>query len=972
MSAEGQQKRHRMARRLVSWGFGSTLLLVSITVFAGWVVESQLSKQVSGQANLVSTFNQQRVLGKQLMNDAALYVRAVDGGLKEGSYYGSAPEQLQRLDDTLNQFRVMHRRIQEAQREELADQGLLDQDPNSNDRLGRYVDMNRTAAQLVVKLQGLIESDSAMLRSNKLLRAQEADAAFEPLIDAAVRDRQTELDDTLKTLFELHNRLSLGVLAELILLGAVLILPLSHRVQTLINEVQREHRSALAANRRLERVNAEYETKAQELVDTLDHAQTQSALFEYASNRFQQLFGGLPVGCFTYDANGTIQEWNQAMSELVGIEGHRVCLQDVRHVLDSEMVDRSWTNILSEVLENRRKLSLEYAFIDPGGVERNLLIVTYPLESSEGDILGGIASAIDMTERVQFERALRESEERYDLAVQGSASGIWDWDFRTNRMHWSPTALEILGIMPEDNLGVPTEMWERIDEEHRKDQRRALDAHLADREPFSLEVPIILGSGDKRWVLITGQATWDSDGKALRMAGSIADVTERMEAKIALEESEQRFRDVSEAAGECVFEVDAAGHFVFVTRRIKDILGYEPIEVIGMSVEQFLAPDERRTVFSGQVQMHRAFKNCDQRFACKDGELRWLRWSAVPIFDSDGHFCGYRGTAMDITGEKEAERRISEAHERLNQTLESIGDYFVSLDPENRISYFNSSAAELMGTTEPIEIGNTLGMHVPNEMLEIAQQVIQAVRDTGESATFEACNEPSQRWYEFRVYPAKEQISLYWRDVTERKAAETRIASQLTEINEKNEILRRQQKELQLANDRLATLARIDGLTGMMNHKSFQAILSQQHAAAEATGAHLSLIMLDVDDFKGFNDTFGHPAGDVVLKKVAAIIRDSVRKSDYVARYGGEEFVVVLPGASGEDASRVAETIRANIERHKWTKRAITASLGVSVLGESAADKQDLIDTADQALYAAKRAGRNQVVRYASQMKRAA
>jgi diguanylate cyclase (GGDEF)-like protein len=124
--------------------------------------------------------------------------------------------------------------------------------------------------------------------------------------------------------------------------------------------------------------------------------------------------------------------------------------------------------------------------------------------------------------------------------------------------------------------------------------------------------------------------------------------------------------------------------------------------------------------------------------------------------------------------------------------------------------------------------------------------------------------------------------------------------------------------------------------------------------------------MADVDEFKKYNDAFGHPAGDEVLKKVATILLNSTRSEDCTARYGGEEFAVLLTGTSGVVAQEVAERIRARVEAQQFAGRKITLSIGIAEFPENGQTADEVISNADEALYSAKRAGRNRVVRSGS------
>jgi diguanylate cyclase (GGDEF)-like protein len=165
--------------------------------------------------------------------------------------------------------------------------------------------------------------------------------------------------------------------------------------------------------------------------------------------------------------------------------------------------------------------------------------------------------------------------------------------------------------------------------------------------------------------------------------------------------------------------------------------------------------------------------------------------------------------------------------------------------------------------------------------------------------------------------------------------------------------------------DLLAQRAMIDGLTGLWNRRYFEERLSAETSLSERNGAPLSLVMLDVDHFKKINDTHGHPFGDEVLRAVARAASTRVRASDVFCRYGGEEFAVLLPNTDAPRAQTLAEDLRASIESLKLTKAKdpvpVTASFGVA----DRAPRQPpeaLLQSADGALYDAKRGGRNKVM----------
>jgi diguanylate cyclase (GGDEF)-like protein len=170
--------------------------------------------------------------------------------------------------------------------------------------------------------------------------------------------------------------------------------------------------------------------------------------------------------------------------------------------------------------------------------------------------------------------------------------------------------------------------------------------------------------------------------------------------------------------------------------------------------------------------------------------------------------------------------------------------------------------------------------------------------------------------------------------------------------------------QLALKNAQLVELATVDELTGTKNRRRFREDLELLFGQADRLDSPLSLIMFDLDHFKQYNDSFGHPAGDDVLHGSGSILRAVVRAHDVVARYGGEEFVVLLPATDAIEALEVAERLRSAIACRPWPNRKITASLGVATAGPDTGNAAALVDQADQALYHSKLSGRNQVNHY--------
>ncbi len=181
------------------------------------------------------------------------------------------------------------------------------------------------------------------------------------------------------------------------------------------------------------------------------------------------------------------------------------------------------------------------------------------------------------------------------------------------------------------------------------------------------------------------------------------------------------------------------------------------------------------------------------------------------------------------------------------------------------------------------------------------------------------------------------------------------------------EELRVAHENLRAYAEEIGRLAVTDGLTNLYNHTYFQQRLDEEVKRAERYSFPLAVLMVDIDNFKEYNDTLGHVAGNGLLKELADILKGAVREVDIVARYGGEEFTIILPETDGSAALTVAQRIRRRVEEHPFVGEArlaaarVTVSIGAAGYPSAASNRNELIERADQAMYAAKRDGRNRV-----------
>ena len=202
-------------------------------------------------------------------------------------------------------------------------------------------------------------------------------------------------------------------------------------------------------------------------------------------------------------------------------------------------------------------------------------------------------------------------------------------------------------------------------------------------------------------------------------------------------------------------------------------------------------------------------------------------------------------------------------------------------------------------------------------------------------------------------------------DITDRKSAEIQIHKLNTELES---LVAIRTKELEEANRQLKISSDTDFVTKLTNRRFYERRLGENIATAKRNNTPLSLLMIDIDDFKAYNDNYGHDNGDITLRKVAGSIRDSLnRDTDLASRFGGEEFVVLLPSTDSESAFIIAERIRTNIEAlgiEHTQSNVVTVSIGVESMKADKLNRLDLFKHADISLYRAKDKGKNHSCSY--------
>lgn len=326
--------------------------------------------------------------------------------------------------------------------------------------------------------------------------------------------------------------------------------------------------------------------------------------------------------------------------------------------------------------------------------------------------------------------------------------------------------------------------------------------------------------------------------------------------------------------------------------------------------------------------------------------------------------------------------------------LDSANFTIISTDREGIIQTFNATAERRLGYLADEVIGKAtpLLFHKASEIAQRAQELSEELDRpiTEIEALFikPQMNDLEERSWTYRrkdsqCFPALVSVTTLrdangetigylaiGTDLTTHKLIEEKVwqEEQLRHIQAINAELEFQKAELKAANARLELQATTDSLTGLKNYRAFQERLIDEFLRSVRYKKPLSLMILDLDHFKQFNDKFGHSTGNHILKRVAALLQSTARETDFVARFGGEEFAILLPDTELHGALEAAERMRAAIAATEWQECPVTISIGVASPDQVNNSPEALIDAADKALYLSKAAGRNQVRHFGAKM----
>jgi diguanylate cyclase (GGDEF)-like protein/PAS domain S-box-containing protein len=411
-----------------------------------------------------------------------------------------------------------------------------------------------------------------------------------------------------------------------------------------------------------------------------------------------------------------------------------------------------------------------------------------------------------------------------------------------------------------------------------------------------------------------------------------------------------------------VYLKDTEGRLVAMNQSVLDDHGAgRPSELRGRT-DLDLFPGERgEALFAEEQQLLESAGSIDdkiEKVLQPDGSTRWYETSKSAILDVDERVIGLVGITKDITEDQMKHLAIETGANQLSLVLSEMASGVALFDLDLRLLFCNEQYHQMFSLTRDVRVPGVRFDTILRTAVERAEQVpVPADTEAWVAEVVDLLKTGGEE--EVRLADGR---ALMLRNRTVRGIGYVCVVSVITEI-------RRTEAKLAIMTEQLRILATTDALTGLTNRRALDDMLDREVARSRRSRAWLSLVMIDVDQFKAFNDLYGHPEGDRCLQLVAQVLRTTSRRvPDVAARYGGEEFCLVLPETDEQGAYDIAEAVRLGIQRlgrpHAGGEAGVvTVSLGIASYGpdDTTRSASELIGRADAALYAAKASGRNRV-----------
>ncbi len=597
------------------------------------------------------------------------------------------------------------------------------------------------------------------------------------------------------------------------------------------------------------------------------------------------------------------------------------------------------------------------------GEKRYIEGTVYLRRNSSGKPIGYRVIAYDFTERKKMEEILRQSEEKYRNILENMQEGYFEVDLAGNFIFLNDAAYKIYGYPKEELMGMNYRQY--MDKETSKNAYRAFNKIFQTGNSLKeIDWQIIRKDGSKRHIDVSSSLLINSAGKPTGFRGIVRDITERKateeekEAAIeALRKSEKYFKEITENSSDILIITDEYGNIRYCSRSIERFTGYKPEEILGKSAFNFIHPDEVQraaTKYSKAIQANDIMLIHDGfRVAHKNGSEVYLDGIGRNLLNNPD-IRGFVMNVRDITDRKLTEEKLRKEQQRFKALAEQSSEVIVLVNREGIITYENPAIEKALGFSPEERIGISAFSLVHPDDLEAVSDSFKLLFSDKNASVQKAeirLRHKNGNWRTFDVTAS---------NLIHDNQIEYAIVN-LHDITERKKVL----DDLHESRQRYRELSIIDDLSHLYNSRHFYAQLKKEIERSNRYDQPLTLLLMDLDKFKDYNDTYGHLEGDNVLSRFGQLIKKCLRENDSAYRYGGEEFTVLLPMTTDKEGIAIAQRVQTELSKENFSpfpnkKVYLTVSIGLSQY-QSKEDIKSFVQRVDQLMYKVKKTQRGKI-----------
>ena len=671
-----------------------------------------------------------------------------------------------------------------------------------------------------------------------------------------------------------------------------------------------------------------------------------------ASTKYTTLIDHLSIGVVMISRDLTIIEKNRVIDEWFPFASNdAIDTKYCFHVLNCDSRDSVCDDCQTKrALDMGESIEVIKKKLTGKGM-RDFKVVSTPIFDDSGEAVAVIETLEDITEQLQISSELISRQLFLKSLLDTVPIPIFYKDHEGRYLGCNAAFEVFFGKTQEDILGKsvfeinPSDLAKVY---HEQDLKLMAEGGEQTYQSF-----VKNAKGELRNVVFSKACMIDSRGVVSGIIGAIQDITDLKHTEETLRHNEMRLREtltrfnqLAEQSKSVIWEVDQDGLYTYVSDNVETEWGYTPEEMVSKLYYYDLYPEQHKEEFKNIglsiIKNKENITGFQNPIMTRNGQIKWVMSAGITIVDDAGNGVGFKGIDMDITEQKLVEVALKKNQLFLSNLIEHSGTLICAKDRFGKYTLVNQKWEALTGLTRAETIGKTDLELFPTEIAKNFMANDREVMELSKSIEVEEYleDEKGKRTFlsvKFPMYDEKERVD--------------GICAIITEITARKK-----------AEERVRYLATHDYLTGLLGLRTLKEQMPLIQGIAQRHDEKVAIMFLDLDGFKAVNDTYGHDAGDEVLRTVARRIKQGIRETDIASRIGGDEFVLLISSLHAkEEAQHIADKLKLSIEKPikiNGNTAKVGVSIGISIFPDDGQDAEVLVKIADSRMYDIKKGSR--------------